>query len=96
MSNQMPFETHIDLITGHMSACERHFTRRASDMAGYFEADLDDLAGDGNDPLIYESDHMDWVVTMRDGRIVGFTGREKRAVSGGVCVLRNGRSPASV
>jgi glucose-6-phosphate isomerase len=68
VSNLMPFETHIDLITGHMSACERHFTRRVSDMAGYFEANLDDLAGDGSDPLIYE--YYEREVPAESGHIV--------------------------
>jgi glucose-6-phosphate isomerase len=62
VTRQRPFSTDIDLTTGKMSVYERHTTRHASDMSGYFHIDLDD------DPLIYEYYERD--VPAEAGQIV--------------------------
>jgi glucose-6-phosphate isomerase len=47
---QRPFATRLHLGTGQMSPYERYFSRRASDMKGYYRVDPDGSA----DPIIYE------------------------------------------
>lgn len=63
MTRQRPFSTDVNLTTGEMSVYERHITRHASDMSGYFHIDLDD-----DDPLIYEYYERD--VPAEAGQIV--------------------------
>ena len=63
MPFQIPFSIRLNLSTGEMSAYDRHVTRHANDMKGYFHTDLQE-----ENPLIYE--YFECEVPEEPGQIV--------------------------